>query len=106
MNLLANFSIARLPRIEFGNGAFTKTASFAAQFGQRALLVTGGRSLRATPHWDALQTALKKNKMSWVDTQVRDEHPRHGSTRSRHNCVEMERQNVDTWRNWGSSTFT
>ncbi len=73
MNPLGNFSIARLPRIEFGNGAFTKTASFSAQFGQRALLVTGGRSLRATPHWDALQTALKKNKMSWVDTQVRDE---------------------------------
>ena len=73
MNPLANFSIARLPRIEFGKGAFTKTASFAAQFGQRALLVTGGRSLRATPHWDVLQTALKKNKMSWIDTQVHDE---------------------------------
>ncbi len=73
MNPLANFSIARLPRIEFGAGVFAQTAGFAAQFGSRALLVTGGRSLRAGIHWDALQSALKKNKMSWMDTQVHGE---------------------------------
>lgn len=74
MNPSANFSIARLPRIEFGRGVFAKVAGLAAQFGRRALLVTGGRSLRAGPYWDALQSALRENKMSWIDTQV-DEEP-------------------------------
>ena len=73
MNLFANFSITRVPRIEFGSSVFIKTAELASHFGRRALLVTGGRSLRATPHWDALHTALKKNNMSWVDTQIHGE---------------------------------
>ncbi|MBI3775799.1 MAG: iron-containing alcohol dehydrogenase [Gammaproteobacteria bacterium] len=73
MNPLSNFSIARLPRIEFGAGVFVKTAACASQFGQRALLVTGSRSLHATPHWGALQSALTKNKMSWIATQVHGE---------------------------------
>ena len=38
------FSIARLPRIEFGSGSFGKLAEITARYGRRVLLVTGGQS--------------------------------------------------------------
>lgn len=38
------FSIARLPRIEFGSGSLGKLAEITARYGRRVLLVTGERS--------------------------------------------------------------
>ncbi len=73
MTLIPRFCIARLPRIEFGRGAIASVAPCAAQFGRRALIVTGGRSLRATPYWQATLDALDKQRVSWVDVQVREE---------------------------------
>jgi len=48
------FSIARLPRIEFGSGTFSRTAELAGQFGRRALIVTGARSFPASERWHQL----------------------------------------------------
>jgi alcohol dehydrogenase class IV len=48
------FSIARLPRIEFGSGAFSRTAELTGQFGRRALIVTGARSFPASGRWHQL----------------------------------------------------
>ncbi len=48
------FSIARLPRIEFGSGAFSRTAELAGQFGRRALIVTGARSFANSERWPLL----------------------------------------------------
>ena len=48
------FSIARLPRIEFGSGAFSRTAELTGQFGRRALIVTGARSFPASERWHQL----------------------------------------------------
>lgn len=48
------FSIARLPRIEFGSGAFNRTAELTRQFGSRALVVTGASSFPATGRWRQL----------------------------------------------------
>ena len=48
------FSIARLPRIEFGSGAFSRTAKLTGQFGRRALIVTGARSFPASERWHQL----------------------------------------------------
>jgi len=45
------FSIARLPRIEFGSGAFSRTAELTAQFGKHVLVVTGARSFPASERW-------------------------------------------------------
>ena len=36
-----------------------------AGYGQRALLVTGARSLQQSEHWQPLQKALKKAEISW-----------------------------------------
>ena len=54
------FSIARLPRIEFGAGGIKKLPDLIAQYGKRVLLVTGQRSFPESPHWPTLLTALEK----------------------------------------------
>ena len=40
MKIIQPFSIARLPRIEFGRGAFGKLPKLISQYGNRVLLVT------------------------------------------------------------------
>jgi len=52
------FSIARLPRIEFGSGAFSRTAELSGQYGRRALIVTGARSFPASERWYLLLQQL------------------------------------------------
>ena len=52
------FSIARLPRIEFGKGTFGRTAELAARFGSRVLIVTGARSFPASERWQQLLQQL------------------------------------------------
>ena len=48
------YSIARLPRIEFGSGAFERTARITSQFGKRLLLITGARSFVDSVWWQKL----------------------------------------------------
>jgi len=52
------FSIARLPRIEFGSGAFTRTAEITRQFGRHALIVTGASSFPDSERWHQLLQQL------------------------------------------------
>ena len=42
-NAFSAFSIARLPRIEFGCGALDKLPDIAAGYGRHLLFVTGAR---------------------------------------------------------------
>ncbi len=58
MNSIPAFSVARLPEIRFGAGQSAKLAEVAAQFGNKVLLVTGGRSFVSTPRWTELLSAL------------------------------------------------
>ena len=67
------FSLARLPRIEFGVGAFQKTAVLAASFGRKALIVTGAHSFLKSPHWSALQDSLRQQHIDWNLIQVASE---------------------------------
>lgn len=52
------FALGRIPRITFGAGAFTQVPAITATHGSRVLLVTGGRSLAASGHRDALLAGL------------------------------------------------
>jgi alcohol dehydrogenase len=52
------FSVARLPRIEFGRGSFGRTAELTARFGKRILIVTGARSFAASECWQQLMRQL------------------------------------------------
>lgn len=48
------FSISRLPRLLFGAGTIMRVPALARDYGTRALLVTGARSLECSPPWEPL----------------------------------------------------
>ena len=73
LDLYPTFSIARLPRIEFGAGGVTKLPQLIRRFGKRALLVTGARSLQIGPHWQALLDGLDAAGVAWLQVTVADE---------------------------------
>lgn len=54
------FSIARLPRIEFGSGVIRLLPDVSARFGRRLLMVTGDRSLSESDAWPPLCSALAR----------------------------------------------
>lgn len=67
------FSVARLPRIEFGPGSFNRVPDLIDQFGKLALLVTGARSFAASAHWTHLTEALDQRGVQWLHTRVTGE---------------------------------
>ncbi|MFO1112593.1 MAG: iron-containing alcohol dehydrogenase [Rhodospirillales bacterium] len=67
---IAPFTIARLPRIVFGEGALKGLPAEAAAFGRSALIVTGARSFRAGPQWTALLQGLRGAGFDVHDTAV------------------------------------
>lgn len=71
--MIQPFSIARLPRIEFGAGSIAKLPDLIAQYGKRALLVTGQRSFVESPSWSSLLSALEKAGIRWEQVRVGDE---------------------------------
>jgi alcohol dehydrogenase class IV len=60
-----DFSISRLPRIEFGSGVLAKLPIISRGFGTRALLVTGSGSLKSSPFWMSVTSGLKAQGVSW-----------------------------------------
>ncbi|GAB1392671.1 iron-containing alcohol dehydrogenase [Rhodocyclaceae bacterium] len=63
--MIPPFSIARLPRIEFGSGTFRKLPDIAAGYGKQLLLVTGARSFLASAQAEWLFTAFKMRGIDW-----------------------------------------
>ena len=64
------FSIARLPRIEFGAGVFARVPDIVARYGNRVLLVTGSRSFPSMPQWDDLVTTFEARSINWHHVTV------------------------------------
>ncbi len=71
--MLPTFSIARLPRIEFGSGVIEQLPALAGRYGRRALLVLGDASFQRTPQWTALQAGLRAAGIEWQLTRVSGE---------------------------------
>ncbi|MDO9188949.1 MAG: iron-containing alcohol dehydrogenase [Sulfurimicrobium sp.] len=67
------FSVACLPRIEFGVGSIKKLPALLARYGKRVLLVTGGASFCAMPQWTALSGALQEQGFAWEIFKVNGE---------------------------------
>jgi len=67
------FSIARLPRIEFGAGGIRKLPQLAGQYGDSALLVTGAASLQRSTAWDSLVQGLKTAGIDWTQATISGE---------------------------------
>jgi alcohol dehydrogenase len=71
--MIPHFSIARLPRIEFGAGVLEKLPGIAAGFGRRALLITGATSLQRSSRWESLRQGLRQGGIDWEHTTVSGE---------------------------------
>jgi alcohol dehydrogenase len=71
--MIAPFSNARLPRIEFGAGTAKKLPDLIAQYGQRVLLVTGARSFRASPHAETLFNGLWQRRLGVETVEIAGE---------------------------------
>jgi alcohol dehydrogenase len=67
------FSVSCLPHIVFGEGTLRQVPNLSASFGKRALLVTGGHSLRNSPHWDILTAGLRMQGVSWEEMRTEGE---------------------------------
>jgi alcohol dehydrogenase class IV len=72
-NDFAPFSIARLPRIEFGSGALDKLPDIAAGYGRHLLLVTGARSFVESEAGARLFADLRAHHLSWEQASVAGE---------------------------------
>lgn len=68
-----HFNLARLPRIDFGQGAIARLPAKIAAFGRSVLIVTGARSFKESPQWAALETALTDLGIAWAFVHVSGE---------------------------------
>ncbi len=68
-----DFSIAKLPRIEFGVGHFNKLPDIIASYGASVLLVTGGSSFCKTNNWQQLIDHLNDRSITWQHCTVASE---------------------------------
>lgn len=66
----AAFSIARLPRIEFGAGVFARVPDIVARYGRRVLLVTGSRSFPTTTRWQDLLATFEACAVTWYHVTI------------------------------------
>jgi alcohol dehydrogenase class IV len=71
--MISPFSISGLPKIIFGEGRLRDVPELLQSMGKRVLIVTGGRSFRASLHWQGLIDALKGRGLSWEDMVVEQE---------------------------------
>ena len=67
---ISEFSLSRLPRIEFGPSALHKLPAIARGYGTRVLLVTGACSLMGSPSWPALIDGLKAHGIGWLHLYI------------------------------------
>jgi len=67
------FSLARIPRIEFGGGRIARLPVLAAGYGRTALLVTGAASLRRSSAWPIIEQGLHDAGLTWYVESVSGE---------------------------------
>lgn len=70
---ITDFSLSRLPRIEFGSGAVGKLPGIVRVYGTHALLVTGAGSLKASPFWPLVTSGLESHGISWLHLAIPSE---------------------------------
>jgi len=70
---LSSFSIARLPRIEFGSGSLQKLPAIAAAYGRHLLLVTGRHSFAESEAGARLFADLRAQGLAWEQVKVSGE---------------------------------
>jgi len=71
--VIPDFSIARLPRIEFGAGRLSTVPALARSLGERAVLVTGAGAIETHPAWQPFLEGLAREGVSWEQLRIRGE---------------------------------
>lgn len=71
--MIASFSISGLPKIVFGEGSLRDLPGLLDSLGNRVLIVTGGKSFRASLHWQGLVDGMKGHGLTWEDMVVAQE---------------------------------
>jgi len=74
INTAIHFSLARLPKIEFGSGTFKRLADSALAYGRQVLLVTGAGSFKRSDRWNELLEQFASRKMHFQHVTI-DEEP-------------------------------
>ena len=67
------FSIARLPRVEFGEGSLDKLPAIIQTFGQRVLFITGKQSIHQSPLWQTLLDQLQNDSIKSFFATINNE---------------------------------
>lgn len=67
------FSISRLPRVEFGAGKLARLPELVARFGNKALLVTGKKSFKETVYWSGLKKQLTQAQIKFQTLTIDNE---------------------------------
>jgi alcohol dehydrogenase len=67
------FSIARLPRIEFGAGTISKLPTLVRNYGTHALLIIGARSLKDAGVWPDIESSLASAGIGWQSEAISGE---------------------------------
>jgi alcohol dehydrogenase class IV len=73
LNNFGPFSIARLPRIEFGRGMIASLGQRLAGYGACVLVITGARALQNSAQWPRLQADFARHKLQWRHCTVSGE---------------------------------
>lgn len=68
-----SFAIGRLPRIVFGAGRLMELPRLIAEYGRRALFVTGNKSLHASKNWPRLVNGLRVARVEFESMAVEGE---------------------------------
>ncbi len=70
---ISQFSIARLPRIEFARGAIQRLPELVSLFGRRILLVTGAKSLKNSSQWQPLSETFARQRIEILHCRISGE---------------------------------
>ena len=62
--MFQSFNFAKPPRIIFGAGKFSEVPKLVKSFGKTVLIVTGGKSFRASSAWQSLVRTLKADSVA------------------------------------------
>ena len=71
--MIPAFSIARLPRIEYGRGRLAELPGLCRRHGRRVLLLTGRASFVDSPAWPALQQGFEREGIEWARETIAGE---------------------------------
>jgi len=68
-----DFSLARIPRIEFGDGKLARLPALIKLYGKRTLIVTGQWSFLESSNWSDLTAALQQQNIEWQQVSISGE---------------------------------